>query len=746
MCASTIACLGVAAGAQASNLNAVFSSKSHGLSAVDQNGVDLVTGQFVPPSAQASVGTADSGLRESIGGADFPNGSLNFGGITTSDPLEPGVFANTNNRSCLYASVFIGAYRKEFTYVPAPASLTGGHFESGGNADILDPGEGADMRYLCRSGMTLTMDDGSVAEFDGSWASDFVMDAKHGVLTKLTKPNGEVLTFAYNRRGDIPTNDPEYDQWPGASPEFFVEVTPVSVKSSLGWEMTGGAAQGYSGFHFINLASNTSTWSGVGASANYYGAGTQTFGNAPNVSFVTKQRISKGVTVDSDMGRYKIRQYVENRIGTHVTDNHFGNPAATLGRMNTNVMGDYVYDEGASSEVVWAYTLLEKQELIYENRTTVVDYYTPPDDYNKPYQMSGGCYGDWGVAGTCVKTVTRGGLVWKYTWSTNAVDIENPDHTHRYITTSFPDRMLGSHILSVRDELNRTTTYEYNSPGGHVTKAVYPEGNRDEFDYDPRDNLIQTRSYPKDGGAPIVQTANYDTTCTNLKTCNKPNWIVDARGNRTDYVYSPVHGGILSETGPADANGVRPQTRYEYTQLTPMPGTGAQPVWRLTKESTCVWAAPANPASCVGTSDEQVTLYAYDDPHLLLTTKTVKAGDNSISQTESYTYDVAGNVAAVDGPRTDVDDIRYMTYDTQRRPVFEIGVDPDGSGVLRRAAVQHLYDLDGNEYRTETGTCGTVTFAGSVPTGCSDFVIDTYAQKIFDTATGLPVKTIVAKP
>jgi len=36
--------------------------------------------------------------------------------------------------------------------------------------------------------------------------------------------------------------------------------------------------------------------------------------------------------------------------------------------------------------------------------------------------------------------------------------------------------------------------------------------------------------------------------------------------NETDYTYDPTHGGVLTKTLPADANGIRPKTTYTYTQ------------------------------------------------------------------------------------------------------------------------------------------------------------------------------------
>jgi hypothetical protein len=235
-------------------------------------------------------------------------------------------------------------------------------------------------------------------------------------------------------------------------------------------------------------------------------------------------------------------------------------------------------------------------------------------------------------------------------------------------------------------------------------------------------------------------------TCdtTNYRICNKPQYKIDQNGKQTDYVWSTVHGGLLTETLPADANGVRPQKRYSYTQLYPkvLNSSGAlvnsTPVWRQTRVSVCAVATAANPASCVRTKDERVTTYAYNDNNLFLTSITVAAGDNSVSQTTSYTYDYAGNVTSVDGPRTDVDDRIYTTYDVLRRKVFEIGADPDGGGSLPRQVTHHVYDIDGNETRTEYGT--------GFATDGSDFALLHFKRMTFDPATGLMTKIEEVQP
>jgi len=83
--------------------------------------------------------------------------------------------------------------------------------------------------------------------------------------------------------------------------------------------------------------------------------------------------------------------------------------------------------------------------------------------------------------------------------------------------------------------------------------------------------VTEHRLKPKPGStaADIVTTWTYPAcSLSNFRICNQPTTMVDPRGNQTDYVYAAAHGGLLSETGPADAAGARRLTSYAYTPYT----------------------------------------------------------------------------------------------------------------------------------------------------------------------------------
>jgi YD repeat-containing protein len=174
-------------------------------------------------------------------------------------------------------------------------------------------------------------------------------------------------------------------------------------------------------------------------------------------------------------------------------------------------------------------------------------------------------------------------------------------------------------VLSDTDALGRKTTFTPDS-FHRITDVTFPEGNKDHYDYDSRGNVLLKTSIPKPGSglANVVVQAVYPVNCTNPKTCNQPASVIDARGNQTDLTYDSAHGGILTKTLPPDVNGIRPQTRYQYSQLyawkanaSGIYSQASAPVWRLTSETYCRTTAATGGSCAGGAADEVVTTYEY---------------------------------------------------------------------------------------------------------------------------------------
>jgi YD repeat-containing protein len=134
--------------------------------------------------------------------------------------------------------------------------------------------------------------------------------------------------------------------------------------------------------------------------------------------------------------------------------------------------------------------------------------------------------------------------------------------------------------------------------------------------------------------------------------------VQDARGNQTDYTYDPTHGGVLTETAPADVNGIRPQMRYTYVQRKPWLKNSSggyaagSPIWKLYSVSYCRTSAAASTGGCTAQNDEVVTTFDYgpdSGPNNLLLRGQVVTADG-ISHRTCYTYDVFGNMLSETTP------------------------------------------------------------------------------------------------
>ncbi|PVM90326.1 RHS repeat domain-containing protein [Caulobacter endophyticus] len=308
-----------------------------------------------------------------------------------------------------------------------------------------------------------------------------------------------------------------------------------------------------------------------------------------------------------------------------------------------------------------------------------------------------------------VKTWSNGVSTWTYGYS----DLNNTSNILRTTTVTSPTGetrtvVSGLATVTVISDMNNAFTgmaYQYDTKGRRI-RATASESDAVTYEYDARGNVTLMTFIPKpnSGLASSSVSAGYDANCTNLKICNKPLWTKDTLGGQTDYTYDPTHGGVLTVTAPAGANGVRPQTRYTYAQ-TPTYAKDASgatvqvgSVWTLSGASIC-----ATGSSCTGTADEiRTTVGRTAAANLLPTSVTSAAGDGSLSATTTFSYDNVGNPLTIDGPLAGADTTRYL-YDALRREVGVIGPDPDGSGPLLHRAQRFGYDVDGRLTRVEVG-------------------------------------------
>jgi YD repeat-containing protein len=202
--------------------------------------------------------------------------------------------------------------------------------------------------------------------------------------------------------------------------------------------------------------------------------------------------------------------------------------------------------------------------------------------------------------------------------------------------TYYRDR---GYVTEVGDALGRVTKYSWDD-NYHLVHVTYPELNSVDYVYDARGNVTSVKTNPKPsvGGPVLLQTAMFDTVCSDIVICNQPRSVTDALGGTTNYGYQASAsasllrwggGNFVYQTGtgkpisvfrPAPTLGApRPQVQNTYV-------SGV-----LTRSSICKTLSV-----CAGTSDEVVTTFGYggtEGGDRLLFEKTVAFSPSVVERT-----------------------------------------------------------------------------------------------------------------
>ncbi|MBV9929997.1 MAG: hypothetical protein JO013_03525 [Alphaproteobacteria bacterium] len=319
-------------------------------------------------------------------------------------------------------------------------------------------------------------------------------------------------------------------------------------------------------------------------------------------------------------------------------------------------------EDFASWSIVGAQSFADGQSYTYS-----YDY--APEIDGKPDVLAGGSYTD----ALAHKTIVR----FDFPLMPNAT---NPGYVFGggYPYVNFGDLVyqVTPGPTQIIDPLDRKTTFDYcdrvaaaGYPSyernrcvvGRLQSFTDPEGAKTDLYYDASRTVSKAVRHAKVGSnqEDITTLATHSCGDASLaKICAKPTSVTDARQRTTDYAYDPAHGGVLTETGPAGANGVRPQTRYSYAQRTAWiaNGTGwvaaGPPVWLLVRKSLCKVGA-ATAVGCAVAGDEIVTIYDYgpDAGPNNLRLRGMVVDDGGLSLRTCYAYDTLGNKISETKPR-----------------------------------------------------------------------------------------------
>jgi RHS repeat-associated protein len=520
---------------------------------------------------------------------------------------------------------------------------------SGGTTEIVVEFGGVSDRFSV-SGGTYTSKKGDGATLTGS-AGTYVYTARDGTVVNFSGAGpdtglpiaGPGCTFADTGTCGIPVSI----------------VKPGGMTFHIDWDMDERCSQYDSELNCI-AGGAYFRWHGVTSSANYqftisYATDTPGSGSAPQTNWYKRS----GVTF------------------TNLASTPSSPPSVTYSYPSGSTTISGLTDIGGRS---WGFAYATNGHL---------------SAVTGPGSSSANLSWSYGTSG--VSSATNAGVTTSYSVSTSgSTRTTTVTDALSHSSTIVADTSTGR-VTSTTDPLSHTTSYTYDS-SGRLTRTTAPEGNYVNLTYDPRGNVTETRAVAKSGSglSDIVATASYDSSCTNIVTCNQPNSTTDARGNTTDYTYSSTHGGVLTVTAPAPTSGAtRPQNRFGYTQVTAVTG---EPVYLLTSSSACM-----SSSSCSGGSDEDKTTISYNTSNLLPTSTTSGDGSGALAATTAFAYDSIGNVTSIDGPLSGTADTSVIRYNSARQTIGMVSPDPDGTGSLHHQANRITYDSHGLVTKVEQG-------------------------------------------
>lgn len=329
----------------------------------------------------------------------------------------------------------------------------------------------------------------------------------------------------------------------------------------------------------------------------------------------------------------------------------------------------------------------------------------------------------WYYSYSRYKNVVTDPLQRKYEY---AIDPGTNPHQSSYDNSPDPAG-LNRRLTSFKNSLDKNFDYIFSEALQQHLVSRFPEQNRNDFDVGAGANIERVRWISKNGSqlnANGYWRAEYPSGCTNNIVCSLPTKVFSAEGAATQYSYSSVHGGITSETLPADGSGRRKKVVYTYQST----DTGNGLIYRLQQKETCFLNSSD---ACTGTKSR--TTYTYWSNSFLPLSVTESADDVATASVTTYGYDIAGRVKEITDPAGGK---TFRRYDAVGRLIGEI---KPSTGSSRRLANRFTYDNDDRLLTDETG---------NVPDGLTGdetlwdaFVLSSKIRHSYNSVTGEKIRT-----
>lgn len=259
------------------------------------------------------------------------------------------------------------------------------------------------------------------------------------------------------------------------------------------------------------------------------------------------------------------------------------------------------------------------------------------------------------------QTLVAGGT-WNFYFAGSRSELVDPNSKSKIL---YFDR-LGNTLIS-RDELGKDTACLYDGRQ-RLTRETLPEGNRRDYTYDGKNNLLSITRVAKPGSG----LSNLVTTYTYSSTWNKVTSVTDPRGNVTNYSYSA--SGLLTQVTYPAVGGVSGTVSLTYNSR----------------------------GQLLNLSDQLgvIRRHTYNATTEVLETVTEDYGTGKLNLVTSYAYDSVGNITSVTDPRSKV---TTRTFDSKRQLTQTTSPSPLSYDT------QMVYDKNGNvtQVKRETGVGGT---------------------------------------